>query len=233
MSMFSYWFGVSEKNISPHCILSPLDEVGLFSDLGIIGGYQGRFFKTVLTRSATILVSRLNFLVGDCILALQKTPCQFVYLFGSCGSTGDLSVGDIGLVEKAYCLESVTEMLSSRVSPQVVLPDRMLTEAVRKDTGLRPMRVATVNSLLLEKAYVPVFSKLAVSCVDMECSIVLSASAYAHKKAAALLYVTDKVSAKPFSRKISVTRRSKIAASRQHLARLLMTSLSHARSESY
>jgi len=228
MSMFSYWFGVSEKSIASHCILSPLDDVGVFSDLGITGTYQGRFFKTVLTRSATILVSRLNFLVGDCVLALQKTPCEFIYFFGSCGSTGHLSVGDIGLVEKAYCLESVTEMLSFRSSLKVVLPDKLLTETVRKSTGLRPMRVATVNSLLLENAYLPVFSKSAVSCVDMECSIVLSASAYARKKAVALLYVTDKVSANPFSRKISTIRRSKISASRQHLARLLMTSLSHA-----
>jgi purine-nucleoside phosphorylase len=163
-------------------------------------------------------------------LSLKDTPCTHIYLFGSCGSTGDAAVGTPVLLRKSLNLESFTGMLN-RAEPDVCYPDESLYNEIRS-FGIMPSLTAldgaAVSSLVLEEDYLAWFLQHAVSCVDMESSIIFSAAEHIGRKAAALLYVTDVLAKKPFYAPLPAEDRTTLRRAQKDLAEFLCRFIIHA-----
>jgi purine-nucleoside phosphorylase len=197
-----------------------LNESFLFSGLHLGDTHKGFFFRVTETRCATIISPRFNLLAGDCVLGLADSPCEYIYLFGSCGGMPGMVIGDMVIVEGAHNFESFSDMLRSRGARQRVRADARLTGALKAFFGSAVKRTcdcATVNSLLLEERYAGIFKKRGISCVDMESSLVLNAARHTGKKAAALMYVSDIIGKKPLP-DCTPRDRQRVEHSRQILA---------------
>jgi hypothetical protein len=222
---FQKLYGIPRKKIRRHCIISPLNEAFLFSGLHVGDTHKGFFFRATETRFATILAPRFNLLAGDCVLGLEDSPCEYIYLFGSCGGLPGIRIGDTVMVNKAYNFESFSDMLKGKLARRGICPDARLSgeiKAFSKSTIKNFVGCATVNSLLLEERYTDIFKKMGVSCVDMESSLVLNAAAHIGKKAAVLMYVSDIIGKKPLYNGLMPGEQLRLEQSRRALAGLLM-----------
>lgn len=224
MGPFQKFFGIPKGRIKTHCIISPLNESSLFSNLKIISQTKGMFFRVVDTPYATIISTQCNLLVGDCILSLKDSNCQYIYLFGSCGGIGDVRIGDKILAGSSFALESFSEMLRFKRKLKAYYPAEVLLKrffSFSKGRISAILNCATVSSLSLEESYLNLFLNYKVSCVDMESSIVFSAANYIKRKAIALFYVSDIIPTKPFYRRLNPSERQRLMLSRRELAGLL------------
>ena len=224
MDTFQKLYGISRSRIKRHCIISPLNESFLFSGLSIGNTHKGFFFRATETRFATILSPRFNLLAGDCVLGLEGSLCEYIYLFGSCGALPGMRIGDRVMVTKAYNFESFSDMLRGKPARRGICPDARLSGEIKaffKNAINRFVACATVNSLLLEERYAGIFKKMGVSCVDMESSLVLNAAAHRGKKAAVLMYVSDIIGKKPLYNGLRPREQQHVEQSRKALAGLL------------
>ncbi|MFA5362749.1 MAG: hypothetical protein WC335_05825 [Candidatus Omnitrophota bacterium] len=224
MDTFQKLYGISRSRIKRHCIISPLNEAFLFSGLHIGNTHKGFFFRAVETRFATILSPRFSLFAGDCVLGLEGSPCEYIYLFGSCGGLPGMRIGDMVMVNKAYNFESFSDMLGKKTARRRIVPDARLSgeiKAFSKGAVKSFAGCATVNSFLLEERYAGIFKKTGISCVDMESSLVLNAAAYIEKKAAVLMYVSDIIGKKPLYNGLRPREQQRLEKSRRVLAGLL------------
>ncbi len=224
MDKFQKVYGIPRKKIQRHCIISPLNESFLFSDLRPGAAHKGFFFRSTETRFATIIAPRFNLFAGDCVLGLADSACEYVYLFGSCGGLPGSAIGDAVMADKAYNFESFSDMLAGKRARRMIRPDQGLYGAVKAFCGNAVSRFAgcaTVNSIILEERYSRVFKKMGISCVDMESSLVLNAAARTGKKAVVLMYISDIIGQKPLYGGLSVREQQRLECSRRDLAGLL------------
>ena len=157
---------------------------------------------------------------------LKNTPCERIFLFGSCGGRSPSNIGDKFLVEKSYALESPSQMLGLDFSPTVYQPDKPLNQLLaqsKKDISISLAACATVGSIELETYYDQWFKKNNVSIVDMESSIVFSTAHSIGRKAIALLYVTDILTKNSPFGPISKEAKLSIARSRKSLSKYLLS----------
>lgn len=222
MDTFKKLFGVDKSRIKPDCILSPLDEAGLFAGTRLA---HGDYFRVAECRHATLVGTRYSLLAGDCVLHLADTPCRNIYLFNCCGGIGG-EVGAAYSVKKAFDFEGFSAMLAGREESGCHLPDAELAGEFASASGLPEGTCATVGSLALEGAHLPRFRALGVDCLDMECSAVFSAARKAGKRALALLYVSNRVPDKPWHEDLDRRDIQRLRRSRQDLAALLTGFLS-------
>lgn len=224
MDTFQKYFGTAPTEIKKHCIICPSNDSGLFSCNRRDFASKGLFFNTTDAGYASIITTRYNFLVGDCVLHLKNTNCSNIYLFGSCGSTGKAGLGSKILIQKSVGMESFTEMLKFNGKPDACFPDTTLLNNFLSycgDQSVSLANCATVSSLILEEIHLPWLVKNNIACVDMEASIVFSAASYVNKKAIAFLYATDIILKKPFHEKLTPEEYSQINAAKKASAELL------------
>lgn len=218
MDVFKKLFGVEKSLIKPNCILSPLNEVPLFSGLKIGPRSRGDYFRVADSRYATIIGTRYSLLAGDCVLSLEDSPCRNIFLFNCCGGIG-AEIGSALLVRKAFNFESFSDMLKGKSNPARSFPDRELAEGF---PALLEGICATVGSLALEETHLPLFKALGVNCLDMECSAVFSAAKRAGKRALALFYVSDRIPDKPWHECLEKRDIQRLGRARRDLASGLM-----------
>lgn len=224
MSSFHDLFGIGAEEVRRTCVVCPVNDEELFCGPGEHGRHRGLLFRAAQTAGITVLSAKNNFLVGDCVLHLKDTPCRNIFLFGSCAGCGEAAVGDQVLVQRAFSLESFTEMAHFKSKPDICMPDEALNTRFLSDFGGQGVRCqvcATVGSVALESSYHSWFLKNRVSCIDMESSIVFSAANYIKRRAMALLYVTDLIQGPAFNEPMPAAARDKVLASRRGLAAML------------
>ncbi len=196
MSESLSYFGVDSKNIRKNCIICPLSDSKLFDAFGKFETESGLFAKTENYEKATVISTKNNFLIGDAVLSLKNTLCENIILFGGCGAVGNIKIADKFIVQKAFNLESFSQMLEMRTNPDAYYPSKLLLEEFLSKNlkhDMQQIKCATTSSLILEKMYKDWFNRNKISAVDMECSSVFSAASSINKKAIAVFYVTDNI----------------------------------------
>jgi len=209
MTKFETIFGVKQSKIKKTCILMPLLMSDVYKYFGIGKFSKGLVYSVANAEDFTLIRTGIGpALCGDAVLYLENTPCENMILFGSCGlvkKTPKLGIGSFVLPEKAYNLESFTELIKRKnlklTQPQY--PDKKLLEEFSKISMLPKVRCVTIGSLKIEEDLLGLFIKDGIDIVDMECSSFFSAAGYTHKKAIAVFYVTDILKEKPFYQKVS------------------------------
>ena len=126
MTVFETLFGLGESEIRKNCIICPANDSFLFIKAGRKSG--GLIFSATNSECFTIIAVKNNFLAGDCVLSLKDTPCENIFLFGSCASTGQAPVGSMHLPEKSFSLESFSRMLEKEAAPKTYFPDKGLSD---------------------------------------------------------------------------------------------------------
>jgi len=221
MDVFKKLFGIEKSRIKPQCILTPLDEVGLFAGGRAGGRARGDYFRVADSRHATLIGTRYSLLAGDCILSLADTPCRDIYLFNCCGGI-DTAIGKAYSVTKAFEFENFSGMLAGKGEGACYLPDAGLAGEFASFSSLPEGTCATVGSLALEAMHLPRFRALGVNCLDMECSAVFAASKKAGKRALALLYVSNSVPDKPWHEHLDRRDVERLGRARKDLAAMLL-----------
>ncbi|MDD5629339.1 MAG: hypothetical protein PHU21_09755 [Elusimicrobia bacterium] len=221
MDRFKKLFGIEKGLVKPDCILSPLHEVDLLAGPRVQRRARGEYFRAADCPQATIIGTRYNLLAGDCVLALEDSPCRNIYLFNCCGGLG-AGIGAAFSVARAFDFESFSGMLAGKGEGGCHLPDQALAGEFSRRCGLPEGTCATVGSLALEAALLPRFRALGVDCLDMECSAVFSAARRAGKRALAVLYVSNSVPDKPWHEHLDRSDIQRLGRCRKGLAALLM-----------
>ena len=221
MDVFKKLFGIEKSRIKPQCILTPLDEVGLFAGVRPGGRARGEYFRVAECRHATLIGTRYSLLAGDCVLGLADTPCRDIYLF-NCGGGIDAGIGTAYSVTKAFDFESFSGMLAGQREAACYHADAGLAEEFASFSGLPGGTCATVGSLALEATQLPRFRALGVNCLDMECSAVFAASRKVGKRALALLYVSNSVPDKPWHEQLDRRDVQRLGRARKDLAATLL-----------
>lgn len=214
--------GINLKAIKKTCVICPVSDYDLFSELGTPKKSNLFFAKILNYDNVTIVSTKNNFLVGDIVLSLQKSACENIILFGSCGGAGNVKIGDKLTVKKVFNFESFSDMLDMTKNPDIYYPSTGLLENFLSKTGqnISQVNCVTTNSIVLQKTYKDWFDKNRVNAIDMECSSIFSAASVINKKAIALFYVTDHISSgSPFDTKLDETQKNKLLQVRQELAK--------------
>jgi len=223
MAGFEKLFGLNADSFRKNCIICPSNDASLFINKSQ-NRKKGLLFSVDDTGFASVISSKNNFLIGDCVLMLKETSCRNLFLFGSCASAGKLKIGDSVAVDNAVCLESFSSMLDEAANSRSYFPDKGLFGrfyGFAKGKGLSASNCATVSSLYLEKGLTKYFADKRIDCADMESSIVYSAAGYAGLKALSVLYVTDIINKKQFFEPLSVIEKKKLNEARKRLSGLL------------
>jgi len=221
MDVFKKLFWVEKSCIKPQCILTPLDEVGIFAGTRPGGRARGDYFRVVDSPHATLIGTRYSLLAGDCVLSLADTPCRDIYLFNCCGGI-EAGIGMAYSVTKAFDFESFSGMLAGKGEAGCHLPDAAVAGACAAFSVGPGAICATVGSLALEAMYLPRFHALGVNCLDMECSAVFAAAKQARKRALALLYVSNSVPDKPWHEQLDRRDIQRLGRARKDLAAMLL-----------
>jgi hypothetical protein len=221
MDVFKKLFGIEKGRIKPRCILTPLDEVGLFAGSRLRGCARGDYFRVADSPHATLIGTRYSLLAGDCVLSLADTPCREIYLFNCCGGV-NAGIGTAFSVTRALNFESFSGMLAGKGDGDCYLPDAGLAAEFASFSRLPGGTCATVGSLALEELYLPRFRALGVNCLDMECSAVFAAAEKVGKKALALLYVSNSIPDKPWHEQLDRSDIQRLGRARTDLAATLL-----------
>ncbi len=203
MTTFQRLFGIKETEVKKTCILMPIIRKDILNLLGVKELLRGKLYSTGNSKNFTLIHTGIGpALLGDSVLYLNKTQCQNIILFGSCGLVSkekDLDIGSLVTPSKCYSHEGFTEMLlDDKKNSEAFYPDKSLYEAFLKNNNIKEVACATLGSLKLEEDYVERFKKRNIQVVDMECSSFFSASKHIKKSALALFYITDIINEKPF-----------------------------------
>lgn len=222
---FEKLFGLPASKIKKHAVLCPGNDASLFCDTETVKLHvRGQLFGVFDTEYFSIITTKYNLHIGDCVLSLKDTPCENIYLFGSCGGLGNIEIGDAFLINKAYDYEGFSRTLKNGEPGGILLPDKKLLETFKlhvKAVKVIPSACVTVSSIVLEEPNIENFLGKRISCVDMESSIVFSAAKHIGRKAIATLYVTDIIGQKPFSEPLNSVQAVKVKQTRLKLANAL------------
>jgi len=204
---FKNFFAIAKNEIRETCIICQGFDLPLFSKTA----KNGLFVKTAQMENATIIALKNNFLAGDAVLHLKGSSCKNIILFGSCGGCGNVNIGDLLTIDKAYNFESFTDMLEKNKKPSfrscIAFPDN----------GILTTNSACVSSLLLEKDYIGFFKQNKISAIDMESSVIASAANEIGAQVSCLFYVSDLVEA-PFGAVLKNSEKQRISEARKKTA---------------
>ncbi|MDR2395094.1 MAG: hypothetical protein LBD57_00490 [Endomicrobium sp.] len=128
------------------------------------------------------------------MLRLKDSPCENIFVFGSCGGYSQVTYGDLVIIDTAYNLESFSDMLNFKKQVKYYRSSADLLYFFHKKNIYEQLTLtnsACVSSLYLEPKFLDWFSKREIYAIDMESSIILSASNSIKRKAICLMYVSD------------------------------------------
>jgi nucleoside phosphorylase len=232
---FESYFGTKPDTISKNCILCPTSGDGeLFGALGAKTEHKGFFSKVINYPQVSVICTKNNLLIGDCVMLLKDTPCENIFLFGSCGGTGSAQIGDIVVLKKTFNYESFSEMLEMKRTPDSYYPSHALLNKftaslnASDSTLVKQVYGAATSSLVLEKKYIDWFEKNRVLAIDMESSTVFAAANYINRKAVCLMYVADHVSYLEPDEALNDEYKKQIVISRRRLADMIINYIKNA-----
>ncbi len=205
MSYFKKLFGVERSEIKRVCLLMPV----LFAEsqriLKINKLMKGILYQVGQGDNFTLIYTRMSAsFVGDAVLYLGETSCEYLILYGSCASVfpEKIKIGSLVSPYKCYAFEQFSEMLSGNAKMnKFYYPDKdflnffysnVPKEYVRKVAGI------SVSSLYLEKKYLNYFQKNNIEIIDMECFSFFASAEHIKRKALALFFISDDLAYKPF-----------------------------------
>jgi purine-nucleoside phosphorylase len=221
MTKFRALFGLDASEIKENCILLPLLPKGILAELKVDSLAKGKLFCSGNSAEYTIIQTGMGpAFTADAVLYLKETACKNIILFGSCGlvhkNTG-LDIGSLVVPSKCWENESFSELLIDKFKKEKVFyPDADLMTVllnVGQRTGVKEVSCATLGSLKLEEQMQDLLIKEQIDVVEMECSAFFAAAKYCKLKAAALFYVSDIISEKPFYFEMEQELKTKIASS--------------------
>ena len=207
---FKDYFAIAKDEIRETCIICQGFDLPLFSKTA----KNGLFVKTAQIENATIIALKNNFLAGDAVLRLKGSLCKNIILFGSCGGCGNVSIGDLLTINKAYNLESFTDMLEKNRKPS------FRSCAVFPHNSILTTNSACVSSLLLEKDYIDFFKQNEISAIDMESSIIVSAANEIGAQVSCLFYVSDFIEA-PFGAVLKNSEKQRVSEARKKATEII------------
>lgn len=187
--MFEKLFNITPEEIDKNCIILPMNDLSLFSEKK---GVSGLFFKVVKEDNFTVISLKNRWLAGDLTLLLAETPCENLFLFGSCGGV-DASIGTIFIAEKMLNLESFSGFLSEADSNFVYPSEKLNKQFLQyaQTNKYIPAAGATISSLYLENNRIGYLKSRGISFLDMECSMVFSGAVASSIESLGLFYTTD------------------------------------------
>jgi purine-nucleoside phosphorylase len=234
---FKNYFSVAKNEIKKNCIICQSFDLPLFSCVS----KNGLFVKTAQIENATVIVLKNNFLAGDAVLRLEDSPCKNIIVFGSCGGCGNVKIGDLLTIDKAYNFESFTDMLENATALQTrsfcdnaIFPryktitrqtaDNKSNLTVYGDFAAEKIiktNSACVSSLILEQNYIQFFKRNEICAIDMESSIIMSAANKIGANVLCLFYVSDVVET-PLGAVLKRSEKQKIDAARKKAATIIL-----------
>jgi purine-nucleoside phosphorylase len=233
---FKTLFGANEHEIKKYCILLPCNVPAVLNTWKPGPWSRGLLYQVTQTKYFTVIHTRMGAgLVGDAVLYLKQTPCEALFLLGSCGlvqSTGrvPLALGSLVIPGSCYALESFSEfllrknLLADTAGLRCFKPHKHLLENFLEKTSatnISQVRCATVSSLKLEEENLPLLQQAGIETVDMECSAFLAAAQATDLPALALFWISDSVKQQPFYHPLTTEEKDLLAAGAVKSAGLL------------
>ena len=206
---FESIFGVREQEVKKICLLIPFINKDILNYLGINKVNKGWLYSSANTKYFTLIHTKIGTsFVGDAVLWLNNTHCQYLFFLGTCGLVSkrqEFDIGELIFPSSSWGMESFSQMLKGELHlAQKSTPDTMLLKTIKKylkDSEAHTAVCATLGSLQIEEALIPFFQERHVEIVDMETSAFFNASRHIKRKAAAVLVVSDILKEKPFYEK--------------------------------
>lgn len=229
MNKFEILFGIKASEVKKNCILLPLAQKDVLKQFKLKDFKKGKLFSSGSSDFWTLINTGIGpAFIGDAVLYLKETPCNSIFLFGSCGLVSEkdgLSVGSLVSPGKCYSNESFSDMLlKGAQEEQVYYPSKDLYERfmrVNKGLGIKEVICSTLASLKLEEDMLDFFFAKDIDLVDMECSAFFSAANFAGLNALALFYITDIIKKKPFYTSLEPELKTKLISSIKESANIL------------
>ncbi len=217
MKQFQSLFGIPEESVQENCLLLPFLPSKTLEIFGIKEMTRGAIFSSAHTNNITIITTGIGAgFVGDATLYLEKTPCHNIYFLGSCGlitKEKKLDIGDLILPSAAYAFDSFSDIILNRCfNPAPVFPDPQLysRQINRLPHPPHTGSCASFASLHEEENFIPLFQKMAIDAIEMECAALFLAARKTNKKALALLFISDILGEKRFFEARSASDKKKI-----------------------
>lgn len=218
---FKDFFGTNINDVKENCIICQSFDLPLFSQKSS----NGFFVKTACLKNTTIIALKNNFLAGDSVLLLKKSKCKKLFLFGSCGGCGDVESGDIVMIDKAYNLESFSLMLKDFKDMDFASSNKDLMDDFYKKNPYQDLiktNSACVGSLCLEAKHLNWYKQNQINAIDMESSIVLSASKEIGIPALCLMYVADHIEKDTDFTSLNDSLKKQMANARLNLSKMIL-----------
>ncbi|MBF0620126.1 MAG: hypothetical protein HQL19_08160 [Candidatus Omnitrophica bacterium] len=207
MDQFKYLFGIESASVKKTVILLPFIPGNALELLGVPKLAKGLIFAAASTETFTVIKAGMGAgFVGDAVLYLKNTSCENIIFFGACGllhPKDGLDIGSLVTPVKTWAMESFSNILADRIEePLCATPHEGLLAAFTQKTGLNLPGVHCVSfaSIHEEARFTNTFQKLGAEIIEMECAAFFLAAQKTHKKAMALLFISDVLTHKPLSR---------------------------------
>ncbi len=198
MGEFETLFGVKGSCIRRTCVLTPFLTRKILVEFRIDKLSKGALYATGDNGLFSLIHTGIGAgALGDAVLCLDKTPCEDLILFGSCGAVREspsFGIGGMVLVEKALSQDSFVEMLDGKRPKGPYRPDKYLFNrfwSLKNEHTLRKANCLTVASIKLEERYIEFIDNGSIDVVDMETSALFAASKLSKKKGVSILFVSD------------------------------------------
>jgi purine-nucleoside phosphorylase len=174
----------------------------MLDKFGIKGLNRGSIYSAAGNDHLTVIHTHVSApLTGDAVLYLKETPCEVLFLFGSCGlinnGTDDLSIGSLVTPDESVAMESFSALLNTNLDTDETFlksrPDNDLIKHLNAINGnlLPALKCATMGSVLLEKKFHNFFINNKIKLADMESASFFAAANHIKKPAAALFFISD------------------------------------------
>jgi len=221
MNTFQKLFAVSPREIKEDIIITPFLNLKYFS--ANVKSKRGFLFEVLNEKYFSVIKTGVGAsFVGDALLYLKETKAKRVYFIGSCGASADLNIGDLVLVNRAFNLESFSDILNNKVYPSSIDTNNNLYKRfLQENKGVKEVNSATVGSLSLQENILPLLNKHKIDAVDMEVSAFAHAASFLKFSYLAVLYVTDILRSKSFCRDLADKERLAIQESRHKAISLI------------
>ncbi len=230
MISFKQLFGQKNTDIKKFCVLAPFYDQQLLKVLGVPKLRKGTIYASGNSEHLSLIHTRMGAtFLGDAVLYLEDSPCQYLVLLGACGATGagqdHLDIGQLTTPRGSYAVDSFSQTLSRQTIPPAFFPadNELLDLTFRLSQGqVRSVEACcSFASFALEPEYSGYFERHKINILDMETAALFQAATVTQKKAAALLYVTDILNVKHAHRAWSVLDKIKIQKASQKAGTLL------------
>jgi len=218
--LFEYFFGILPENMPENVVITPFFSHKRFHGYcETVLEFKGKAYSGALCardgKNFAVVTSGLGpGLAGDSVVLLCRAGARKIIFAGSCGGLCGTGIGDIIVCAEAVDGEGVSKYYSGKHGFKDILDK---ADAVRPDEALsrelegqiknlaapgvtvKKGKILTIGSLTAETpANIQELEKRGYSGIDMETSAVLQTARSLNVPCAAVLFVSDMPSSKPF-----------------------------------